>query len=672
MGIKKYVLSFVLFFCFILAVFGKEIGKAEQELGNARTLLYESARILESKNNMIVLDEISEYDWLWANDTDLTTPYINKFNNVVKENKSINEKRERLNYLFQQKKNLAIVALVPNALNLINTTMNIKDSLKGIIAIAGTAVSSVTNYLSVSQQNELELIQSQWELDDQQVDIIEKLCEYLRSYISSMCGKYGFTNEQFSSTNTLREFIKILSENEGEENAQERFIKINRNQFRNELSIYPEYWAELAIASYQIGDYEYSLKCIDEYESIYVATKYHDAQRATIFQIKAYCILETEKDSAEKYIKLAEIADEICKVKPLTDWVSEYFCVELYREILEKSKDSFFDIGIKKKEIALKAYELMGEVIERVADEYSNNLKSYLDRSFIKADKDAIDVSISNYIELISNLESENKQKNISGTKKSSNEDLIDDYKEVIETLENNKNEIDVIENMLLPPSLALLTSMTAEYLEYANLVEKTNTTEHRTRMSQISSLLLDYYSQSVLFNNKMYPYAVSVKKYRNFSLKSVGVSAVSGSVTAGALGFAMGGSLIGALTSAVAGAVSGAVTNLITTDSVLSVTIPATCFVFSEDRLNASKSHIYVSTFKEESDSELAMLYETEYYSYMVARTKNPSTLNDVSITFIIYDSDIVKAIDKDTSFNLFINSEEITMGDAVLCYLE
>lgn len=670
MKTRKIIWSIILLFCITLAVFGKEVEKTEQELGNARALLYESARILESKNNMIVLDEISEYDWFWANDNELTTPYINQFRNVIKENKIINAKRERLDYLYQQKKNMTVAALVPNALNLINTTINIKDPLKGLIAIAGTAVSSVTNYLTVSQQNELALIQSQWELDDQQVNIIEQLCENLRTYISSMCDKYGFSNEQFSSTNTLREFIKVLSDYAGEENASERFTKINRNQFRNELSIYPEYWAELAIASYQIGDYGYSLECIDEYDDLYVATKFHDAQRATILQIKAYCILETVQDSAEKYIKLVKIADEICKVMPSTDWVSEYFCVELYRKILEKAEDSSFDIEIDEKEIALKAYNLMYEVLDEVADEYSSDLKAYLDGSFIKTDKDAIDDSISNYKELISVLESENKSKNTGDTKKKENKNSIADYKNKIEALTKNKEEIDVIENLLLPPSSALLTSMTAEYLEYANLSGKTNTTEHRTLMTKISCLLIDDYSQLVLFNNEDLPVASSVKKYRNYSPEWVGISAALVAATEAALGLSWG--PIGLIISGVRGAIPGAVANLITTSSVISVTVPATCFVYNEDRLDTTKSHIYVGTFGE-SDDELETLYESEYYSYTVTRDENSSTLDNVSIKFIIYDSGIVKAIDNDTPFILFVDSEEMTMGCyPVYCYLE
>ena len=52
----------------------------EQELGYAKKLLFETARVLKSQNNLIIVDEISQYDWKWKTDPDLTTPYINSFN----------------------------------------------------------------------------------------------------------------------------------------------------------------------------------------------------------------------------------------------------------------------------------------------------------------------------------------------------------------------------------------------------------------------------------------------------------------------------------------------------------------------------------------------------------------------------------------------------------------
>ena len=93
---KKFMCVFLLLFS-ISIVFAEE--KANQEMGYAKKLLYETARILESKNNMVVVDEISNYDWYWGNDVGTTSPYINTFNNTLTENKLIDQQRIRLNYL---------------------------------------------------------------------------------------------------------------------------------------------------------------------------------------------------------------------------------------------------------------------------------------------------------------------------------------------------------------------------------------------------------------------------------------------------------------------------------------------------------------------------------------------------------------------------------------------
>ncbi len=105
---------------------------------------------------MIVVDEISKIDWYWKSDPTLTTPYINHFNNTIKENKSINQKRERLEYMYNQSKSTAIAALMPNALHIVNIAVNAGNPLKAAIAVSGAALSS-TFYNAMLELSVLEI-----------------------------------------------------------------------------------------------------------------------------------------------------------------------------------------------------------------------------------------------------------------------------------------------------------------------------------------------------------------------------------------------------------------------------------------------------------------------------------------------------------------------------------
>ena len=68
---KKLFLLTIIFLLIVSNSFAA-ISQGKQELGNAKKLLFETTRVLESQNNLIVVDEISKYDWYWQNDSNHT------------------------------------------------------------------------------------------------------------------------------------------------------------------------------------------------------------------------------------------------------------------------------------------------------------------------------------------------------------------------------------------------------------------------------------------------------------------------------------------------------------------------------------------------------------------------------------------------------------------------
>lgn len=468
------------------------------ELGNAKKLLFETNRILEAQNNKMVVSEISDYDWFWVSDNK-TNDYINNFKQLVSDTNIIQQKRERLNYIFNQKKSLQMTALVPNALNLVNIAFNARDPLKAIIAIGGASVSSASNYFSQKQKDELELLEKQWELDDMQTNTFVLLNGDLRTYLSRISKDYGFSNDDLNSPQTLRSFIKCLNE----DNPKKRYSDLNQKQFRDELKVLPEYWAELARAAYEIEEYAEALEFISNYEAIYIKTMYHDERYANIMQIKAYCMLQL--DMVSEFGKLSEIADRILENSNQSEWARKYFCVELYKRCFEKTGDTDY---------LIKAKSMLREVVQNVLDEYKENVGKFYNGSFIRLDKESIESDIKELTELKNSRESflkANKKKMGDGEKEQYSKE-IDDYKKQIEQLEDNKKEIDNIEFQLLPPNSTLLFSLAKEYFDMIvgvrdkqlfGEVREVDSLQYQLISNDLKEYLISDFYQEKLFGKK-------------------------------------------------------------------------------------------------------------------------------------------------------------------------
>ena len=483
---------------------------ANQELANAKKLLFETARILESQNNMVVVDEIYQYDWYWVNDPTLTTPYINEFKKTIKDNKSIDQKRERLQYIYEQNKASTVSSLIPNALHIVNMTMASKNPLQAIIAVSGAALSSISGYVTANQKADLELMQQQWELDEQQVNIFEELSENLRSYLSNVCDKFGFTNEQLASIETLKSLISVCNQYDyqNKDQADDLLLKIDTEKFRSELNMFPEFWEALAKAAYGSGQYSLCLEYVNEYESRYVQTMYHDKNYALMMQIKAYCIESEWPDTAEKLIEIKRIADEICRMSPTSDWTSQYFCVLIYQETYERTGNV---------DAMAKAIQLMQEVVNKVADEYEKNLKDFMDGSFLSLTLKGIDSSISNLKENNKNLESTNKNKNTGKTAKSDNKKVIKENNAEIKRLTENKKTAKERELKILPPNSTLLYSMTKQFIDMCESV-KYDSPKNTALLNKCERLLADDYSKETLFGSDSSQKTVSITyNYRKF-----------------------------------------------------------------------------------------------------------------------------------------------------------
>ena len=86
---KKSIIILVLVCALISGIFATESNNSKYELGLSKKLLFETCRVLACNDNMLVLDEISNYDWYFVIDTETSLPFITQFKEKVRDFQSI-------------------------------------------------------------------------------------------------------------------------------------------------------------------------------------------------------------------------------------------------------------------------------------------------------------------------------------------------------------------------------------------------------------------------------------------------------------------------------------------------------------------------------------------------------------------------------------------------------
>ena len=484
------LLSFISTLCFAIDL------NADYELGLSKKLLIETAKVLENKNNMLILDEIYSYDWYYKMDTETSLPYLTNFNNSVDKFRSIEERKEFLQYFQEQAKQMQIAQLTPNMLSVATIAFTAGNPLRSLIAIAGTALSSYTNYTTEKQRSELNLMQDQFELNQNAKEEFNKLLGDMRNYITKSMAKYGFNNDDFASVQTVKEFVNFVEQYS--DSPVNLINQLNIGKYRRELAIFPEYWAALGTAYYETEQYEAALDCISEFEKYYVKTMYHDNAFANLMMIKAYCIEEIYDDESEKNALLSEVIPLIVENGD-NSWIQLYYAVKAYENLAASSGDNTY---------ILKAYDLMNEVITLLSTSYNTDYEDYMNGVFIQKMKEGIDNNIKSNNEEIGSKQSALKQDGIGEQLKDDYENQIEALEKKNEELENNKKEVDELEYTFLPPDSSLLVSLAKEFMELAEITGKTTESAYINQISNLNSNIRDYYSRAILFGE---PYPMTL-----------------------------------------------------------------------------------------------------------------------------------------------------------------
>ena len=254
-------------------------------------------------------------------------------------------------------------------------------------------------------------------------------------------------------------------------------------QVRVQVEILPDYWMELALASYELKDYEQTLEYIDKFEKIYYPVIYHDSDYAYLLMVKSDCI--SQLYGKDKYDELENICEKILNNIESNDWEVKFYVLSLYMEIYRNSSNH---------QIAEKAYELFPAVLSELIDDYKEDTTSYLAGEYskqglsqIQIDIDSAEVEVTsaaNNIAKHEEIQIKNGKKEKVYRKEAAYiilQDKLAKAEEKLNNLIDNYSEFERTSKLMVPPSSDFVCSLMKEYIELTKMLGYTDSVIFRS-----------------------------------------------------------------------------------------------------------------------------------------------------------------------------------------------
>lgn len=244
------------------------------------------------------------------------------------------EKRERLEYIYEQNKAQALREAVPNPLGLISAVQSF--SLAKIVAsVAYMTVDSVTSYQTSSAQADLQYLQDGWALDDEEAEFLHNQRKSTFNYMVKTVNENKLPGELALTEESVDTFVAW--KNNQNVVARIHFLESNQNTYR----AFGEYWLTLAQSYYENQDYEKCLDAIKSYEDLEICIFRKDYDYA---EVLPYAIAVSEKVlTGSDYISnLEHYAESIINNTGNDQWSLRYIAAQTYIELYSKTNDAAY------------------------------------------------------------------------------------------------------------------------------------------------------------------------------------------------------------------------------------------------------------------------------------------------------------------------------------------
>ena len=249
--------------------------------------------------------------------------------NTIYAYQSIERKRERLKYIYDQNQAKALQQAVPNPI-LVHAVVSGKTPIQALFAISYMAYDAASSYKNYLSEVEAKYLEDGWVLEDSAAESLHESRKEAFSYMVEMCQKHNLDGKLALNEKSVESFVEW----ENNTNATRRIDYLEKN--KQTYQAYGKYWVVLAESYYEKGDYTKCLDAVNTYENMHIDTfrKDHDLAKASSMAIAA----AQESQNAQSYITTAEHYLDLllANIEP-EDWMLRYFAAQTYVDLYSKT-----------------------------------------------------------------------------------------------------------------------------------------------------------------------------------------------------------------------------------------------------------------------------------------------------------------------------------------------
>jgi len=323
-----------------------------------------SQEINASKNSRMFLEEA--YASLINNTNpekvnELTESHMSSLLDIIEKYRLINVKRERLQYIYDQNKAMAIKEAVPNPVAVLSVASSF-DLKRLAGAVIYMAVDSYSSYKSYNNELDNEYLQDGWALDDEEAASLHDSRKRAFMFMIEIVREDNLPGELALSESAVESFVKWKSN----ENVNQRlqFLESEEKTYK----AFGNYWLELAECYYEKGEYDKCLESVAKYEELQSEIFRKDYYFAQIMP-KAIAAA-AEVYSEEDYVSVAEkFIGILLDNTESSEWSLKYFAAQTYLDLYAKTNDS---------EYLKEAYEITKNNVNHLIEQQKKLNSTYL------------------------------------------------------------------------------------------------------------------------------------------------------------------------------------------------------------------------------------------------------------------------------------------------------
>ena len=291
-----------------------------------------------------------------------TMSEIKQLLNTIYAYQSIETKRERLEYMYEQNQANAIQKALPNPMSILNIVQS-GDPLKAVLSVVYMAVDAKTSYTSYLSEVENKYLENGWALDDEAAGNLHESRKEAFSYMVEMCQKHGLDGNLALNEKSVDNFVSW--ENNSNTTRKIDFFEQNEKTYQ----AYGKYWLVLAECYYDQGEYAKCISSIDKYKSMKIDTFRKDHDLAKALSIALDAARHEYSGSAYEIIANRYLSEMLNNIE-IEDWAIKYLAAQAYMDLYAKTTDEDY---------LQKAYDLIKQNVNLLIDEQQKKNKEYLE-----------------------------------------------------------------------------------------------------------------------------------------------------------------------------------------------------------------------------------------------------------------------------------------------------